>query len=241
MIGLMKNFTRDLLIGLGESSSRKSYYPELQQRILELEKTQASTCKWYRYRWGIEVSSDGIWDWDISQDIWSISKQWARKLGLIPMNEENNTPHIIIEDLMTIWNARVHPDDFAHRQKKLEDHLAGKSEAYEVEYRFLIPPERWIWLSAKGKVMVDSSGKAVRMVGSYSDITTRKYQEERIRHMAYHDGLTDLPNRASLYEKMENIIGDKKDKDEQGAIFLLNIDNFKFVNDSWGYSCGDNL
>ncbi len=237
-----RNFTRDLLIGLGESSTRKSYYPELQQRILELEKTQASLiASENRYRWAIEVASDGIWDWDISQNIWSISNPWAKKLGLIPIHEENDSPHVIVEDLMTSWNARVHPDDVAHRQQLLEEHLAGKSEIYEAEYRFLIPPERWIWLSAKGKVMLDRNGKAVRMVGSYSDITTRKYQEERIRHMAYHDALTDLPNRASLCEKIEKVAESKKNKADQGAIFLLNIDNFKFINDSWGYSCGDSL
>lgn len=237
-----KNFTRDLLIGLGESSLRKSYYPELQERILELEKTQASLiASENRYRQVVEVSSDGIWDWDICQDVWSISNQWAKKLGLLPLNEDNNNLYVIVEDLMAIWNIRVHQDDFTRRQQALDEHLAGKSEIYEVEYRFLVPPERWIWLSAKGKVILDHQGKPVRMVGSYSDITTRKHQEARIRHMAYHDGLTDLPNRAFLYEEMVNYFNEKTIRNHQGAIFVINIDNFKFVNDSWGYSCGDNL
>ena len=237
-----KNFTRNLLIGLGESSGRKSYYPELQERILELEKTQASLiASENRYRRAVEVASDGIWDWDICQNIWSISRQWAKKLGLLPSNEDEDNPQVIVDDLMAIWNARIHQDDFAHRQQILDEHLAGKSELYEVEYRFLIPPERWIWLSAKGKVTFDSHGKPVRMIGSYSDITTRKYHEGRIQHMAYHDALTDLPNRSSLYEKIADFLNDQRVTHHQGALFLINVDNFKLVNDSWGYSCGDNL
>ncbi|MBP2627059.1 MAG: diguanylate cyclase/phosphodiesterase with sensor [Firmicutes bacterium] len=237
-----RNFTRDLLIGLGESSVRKSYYPELQRRIVELEKTQASLIESEkRYRQAVEVSSDAIWDWDICQNIWYISNEWVKKFKLLPEKHDEKSSQVIGEDLRKIWSMRIHPDDLAHHQQLLNDHLAGISDVYEVEYRFLIPPERWIWILAKGKVIFDNHGKPVRMIGSYSDITTRKNQEERIRHMAYHDTLTDLPNRASLYEKMVDFLNEKNTDDHSGAIFLINIDNFKFVNDSLGYSCGDNL
>lgn len=237
-----KGFDRNLLIGLGNSSARKSYYPELQQRISDLEKAQALLIESeHRYRLAVEVSSDAIWDWDIRENIWSISSKWVKKLGLLTEPLVDGQPLAVIKNLSAIWDVRIHPDDVQRREKFLADHLAGKTEVFAVEYRYLVPPERWIWLAAKGKAILDEKGEPVRMIGSYADITSRKQQEERILHMAYHDSLTDLPNAASLHEKLEEFLGGKSSGAQQAGLFLLNIDNFKSVNDSWGYSCGDSL
>lgn len=236
------NFERELLIGLGESSARKSYYPELQQRIAELEKTQASLLESeMRYRIAIEVSSDAIWDWDIHKDIWSISTAWAKKLGLVPNTTVDfDQPLVVIERLSEKWNCRIHPEDFVRREKKLQEHMEGQNkEVYVIEYRWQVPSGRWIWLLARGKVIFDTKGLPLRMIGSYSDITTRKQQEERIHHMAYHDSLTDLPNAVKLQESLKEYLIGKRDV--SGALFLLNVDNFKAVNDTWGYACGDAL
>lgn len=237
------NFERELLIGLGESSARKSYYPELQQRIAELEKTQASLLESeMRYRIAIEVSSDAIWDWDIHKDIWSISTAWAKKLGLVPNTTVDfDQPLVVIERLSEKWNCRIHPEDFVRREKKLQEHMEGRNkEVYVIEYRWQVPSGRWIWLLARGKVIFDTKGLPLRMIGSYSDITTRKQQqEERIHHMAYHDSLTDLPNAVKLQESLKEYLIGKREI--AGALFLLNVDNFKAVNDTWGYACGDAL
>ncbi len=214
----------------------------LREKVKELENTQVSLEESEtRYRRAVEVSSDAIWDWDIERDSWSISRQWAVKLGLLRVMADTDDPQAVVEDFMTIRDARIHPDDFARQQNAYNEHLAGKSEIYEVEYRFLIPHGRWIWLLDKGKAVFNADGKPIRMVGSYSDITNRKQQEERIRHMAYHDALTDLPNRVSLYETIVDFLGKSGNGQIRGGLFLINIDNFKLVNDSWGQACGDSL
>ena len=214
----------------------------LRDKVTELEKTQAFLAESEtRYRRAVEVSSDAIWDWDIVKNEWSISREWAVKFGLLPFADQAEEPQTIIEDFTTIRDARIHPDDIDNQQKAFEKHRAGKSGIYEVEYRFLVPPGRWIWLLDRGKIVFSGDGKPIRMVGSYSDITTRKQQEERIRHMAYHDALTDLPNRVSLYETLVEFLTKSGNGQIHGGLFLINIDNFKLVNNSWGHACGDEL
>lgn len=214
----------------------------LREKVTELEKTQTFLAESEtRYRRAVEVSSDAIWDWDMLGNIWSISRQWAIKLELLPVTAKIDDPQTVIDDFMAIRDARIHPDDLERQQEAYKEHLAGNNPIYEVEYRFLIPPGRWIWLLDKGKAIFDASGKPVRMVGSYSDITTRKQQEDRIRHMAFHDALTDLPNRASLYETMVEFLSKGGNGQIRGGLFLINIDNFKLVNNSWGHACGDEL
>jgi len=214
----------------------------LREKVTELEKTQVFLAESEtRYRRAVEVSSDAIWDWDVTRNVWSISRQWVIKLGLLHATADVCDPLAVIEDFMAIRDARIHPDDFDRQQQAYKGHMAGKSEIYEAEYRFLVPPGRWIWLLDKGKALFDSGGKPVRMVGSYSDITTRKQQEDRIRHMAYHDALTDLPNRVSLYETMVEFLSKDGNGESRGGLFLINIDNFKLINNSWGHACGDEL
>ena len=89
--------------------------------------------------------------------------------------------------------------------------------------------------------MCDETGKAVRMSGSVTDITTRKHQEERIRYLAYHDSLTGLPNRAGFDEALRDFVAATRRESGWGAVFLLDLDNFKLVNDSRGHSFGDEL
>lgn len=71
------------------------------------------------------------------------------------------------------------------------------------------------------KALFDEQDKPLRMCGSYTDITTRKKQEERIRHMAYHDTLTNLPNRASLLGKVNGAAAAAESGEKRHTLFLL--------------------
>ncbi|WP_417912902.1 EAL domain-containing protein [Candidatus Electronema sp. TJ] len=97
--------------------------------------------------------------------------------------------------------------------------------------------EKWLTIS----VIRDSGGAAVNYVGIFNDITEKKRIERKLKNLLFYDPLTKLPNRALFVERLEQAMSSSQSRDMPLALFCIDLDRFKTVNDSLGHKAGDEL
>ncbi len=96
-------------------------------------------------------------------------------------------------------------------------------------------------ISVSGRPIYDEQGRFNGYRGTGRDVTEQKQVEERIQHMAHYDALTDLPNRALLYDRVRQGIAQAQRSGRPTAVLFIDLDRFKNVNDSLGHPAGDRL
>ena len=87
----------------------------------------------------------------------------------------------------------------------------------------------------------DAGGAVTGYVATFSDISKLKHAESEIQHLAFYDPLTALPNRRLLFDRLEQACMAGKRKADHGALLIIDIDNFKILNDTLGHDIGDHL
>ena len=97
------------------------------------------------------------------------------------------------------------------------------------------------WASMTLTALVDADGRQSGLVAYLSDITGRKQAEERLHHLAYYDGLTSLPNRTLLAKLLDQGLAMAQRKDLVGCVLFLDLNRFKWINDTLGRRIGDEL
>jgi diguanylate cyclase (GGDEF)-like protein/PAS domain S-box-containing protein len=127
----------------------------------------------YRWKHALKGSSDGIWDWNVASDTVYYSGNWQSMLGYAPGE---------IGDDAQAWRRLVHPEDGFAVDAALEDHLAGRIQEYAAEFRMRCRDGGWCWMHSRGMAAQrDRLGRAVRVIGTYEDITERKHAEEAMQ------------------------------------------------------------
>ncbi|TCT14352.1 diguanylate cyclase/phosphodiesterase [Natranaerovirga pectinivora] len=185
-----------------------------------------------RYKYVFLASNEGLWDIDVEKKQVYLSKEWYKTF----FGSEFNSENISIKDWMDI----IYPEDI-HIVKRMVDQIqASYTKKISCEYRVLDINKNIVWVQQSSISFYNNRGKLTRVIGSHSNITSRKNQEINIKRLAYNDTLTGLPNRLALQNKLISII-QKENQRACGALMFLDVDNFKYVNDTYGHIIGDKV
>lgn len=133
----------------------------------------------------------------------------------------------------------VHPDDRQPLAAELKLLAAKKKVSSLLEFRLRTSRNKYKDMETRMNSILTKDGEVTSFVLAMRDITERKESEKMIYHLAYHDTLTDLPNRRLFMKRLRLEVEEAKKTSAQFAVMFIDLDRFKFVNDSWGHENGD--
>lgn len=127
-----------------------------------------------RLKLALEGANDGLWDWDLITNEVYFSPRWFTMLGYEPDE---------LPGELDTWKALVHPEEINEVIDSINEHIKGNRDNYTSEFRMKTKDGSWIWILDRGKVVnYDKDGKPLRMVGTHTDISSRKKVEEELLH-----------------------------------------------------------
>jgi PAS domain S-box-containing protein len=173
----------------------------------------------------------GSWELDLTRDETYWSAETFRILGLEPGSVAPSVDRFL---------AQVHADDRAVAEAAVRELV--KTGQFSGRVVRLVRPDGGVrHVQLQGLGTCDAHGTLTHLAGTVQDVTELKEAEQRIRHLAYYDGTTGLPNRQFFMERLGQALAHAKRHQRQLGVLALDLDQFKRINDTLGHSVGNEL
>ncbi|MBM0206837.1 EAL domain-containing protein, partial [Micromonospora sp. STR1s_5] len=183
-----------------------------------------------RYRLAARATQDAIWDWDLVFD----QITWGQATQTLFGYSDHE-----IDTTGSWWKDLIHPEDRGRVVESIHTEIDSGHRHWTSEYRFRRADGTYADVFDRGFVIRNEAGSAVRMVGAMQDISARKSAERELWLLANHDPLTGLANRSLFHARLRETLAEAEQGDGRVSLLLLDLDNFKDVNDTLGHDAGD--
>ncbi len=125
-----------------------------------------------RWQFALEGSGEGVWDWDLETNQVFFSRRWKEMLGYSEIEFKNSYEE---------WIEHIHSEDKEKTIQAIQDHIRGNTPDYNIEFRMQCQDGSYKWISGRGKVIAwTSDGKALRIVGTHTDMTVSKMMQSAL-------------------------------------------------------------
>ncbi|WP_066426698.1 diguanylate cyclase domain-containing protein [Anabaena sp. 4-3] len=126
-----------------------------------------------RWQFALEGNGDGVWDWNAETGEIFFSRRWKEMLGFAEDEIDSN---------LSAWEQLLHPDDKTRVYQEIQKHFRGETQQYVSEYRVRCQNGTYKWILDRGKIVTyTNKGVPLRLIGTHTDITERKWMEEALR------------------------------------------------------------
>lgn len=185
-----------------------------------------------RWKFALEGAGHGVWDWDLLSNEVFRSARWKEIYGYTD-DQIAPTPEA--------GRELMHPEDRERAVREVEASLAQQQDMFVSEFRLRCGDGSWKWTLSRGMLIFNEQGKAVRMIGTHTDISARKLTEAQVTRLAHYDVVTDLPNRVLFLDRFKQEIKKGRRGEQTITLMYLDLDHFKEINDTFGHDKGDLL
>ncbi len=172
-----------------------------------------------------------FWKVNMLEDKISYVNKEAETILGYPLVRWYDEPHFL--------SKKIHPDDLSKVKWNMQESFAT-GERMELEYRVKHANGEYRWFRDVLNIPSEFQD-SVECMGMMIDITEKKNAENKIKHLAFFDYLTNLPNRQNFQTQLAQLIKEAKKKNAFGAVMFLDMDRFKILNDALGHHFGDRL
>lgn len=183
-----------------------------------------------RYQIIMDQTTDIIFEWNMAADTLQLSSNWEKKFGYIPITRQVSQ--------RLLGESHIHPEDRGSFEKLVQEMKSGL--AYSVcELRIMDREGHYRWYRIRSTLQWDEQGHPARAVGVILDIDSERRKTQRLVEQAQRDTLTGLYNRGTTETLIEELLNEEGGGKASGALFVLDVDEFKQINDRYGHLGGD--